>query len=279
VQRRGAARRRQGEPRVEPRRHLALELLGHRPRRQGPGTQDAGDEADVVLVDVRRRQRDHCATIAQVSARVVIVGAGAHGAVVADILQRACEAGGGAVPIGFVDDTPSRRGTAILGLDVLGPISSLADHPHDAVIVAIGDNRTRRTISEQLLAAGERLATAVHPAASVAPSVTLGDGTMVCAGAVITPRAAIGRGVIVNTRASIDHDSIVGDFGHVSSGATVGGRVRIGTETLIAVGATVVTDMTIGARTIIGAGAVVVEAIPDDVVAFGVPARIRPNRS
>ena len=58
----------------------------------------------------------------------------------------------------------------------------------------------------------------------------------------------------------------------------MGAHNRIGTETLIALGATVVSTMTVGARTIVGAGAVVVTDIPADVVAFGVPARIRPDR-
>lgn len=210
--------------------------------------------------------------------RIVIVCAGGQGAVVADILQRAREAGSDAVPIGFVDDTPGLPGTFVLGLEVLGPFSSLEAIEHDAVIVAFGDNHVRRTLSERMVAAGERLATAIHPSATVAPSARIGEGSMICAGAVIAPRASLGRGVIINTRASVDHDSSVGDYGHVSAGAIVGAKTHIGAETLIAVGATVVSDLTVGARTIIGAGAAVVRPIPDDVVAFGVPARIRPDR-
>jgi len=210
--------------------------------------------------------------------RIVVVCAGGQGAVVADILQRAHEAGSDAVPIGFVDDTPGIVGTAVLGLDVLAPIASLADIGHDAVIVALGDNRARRAITERLLAAGERLATAIHPRACIAPSATIGEGSMISAGATVTPRAVIGRGVIINTNASVDHDSVVEDFAHVSAGATVGAWTRIGAETLIALGASVISGMTVGARTIIGGGAVVVAHIPDDVVAFGIPARIRPAR-
>ena len=209
---------------------------------------------------------------------IVIVCAGGQGAVVADVLQRAHEEGSDAVPVGFVDDTPHLLATAVLGLAVLAPIASLGDIDHDAVIVALGDNQARRAITERLLAAGERLVTAIHPRACVAPSATIGDGSVICAGAVIAPRVVIGRGVIVNTNASVDHDSVVEDFAHVSAGATLGGNVHVGAETLIALGASVTSGMTVGARTIIGSGAVVVADVPADVVAFGVPARIRRDR-
>jgi acetyltransferase EpsM len=194
------------------------------------------------------------------SQRIVIVGAGAQGAIVADILERA-----GTPAIGFVDDTP--------GKDVLGTIDDLPNIPHDAIIIAIGDNHLRRGLVEKL--AGERLATAIHPFTSIASSAIIGGGSMISAGAVVQPRAVIGRSVILNTKASIDHDSVAADFAHISVGVTIGANVRIGEETLIAAGATVVTDITIGARSIVGAGAVVVRDVPDDVTAFGVPARVR----
>ena len=250
------------------------------------GAQDIVDQAKIVVIDVRGGERDHCATIAQVSnapsdsdhQRIVIVCAGGHGAVVADILQRAHEAGSDAVPVGFVDDTPHLLGTAVLGLDVLAPIASLGDIAHDGVIVALGDNRARRAITERLLAGGERLVTAIHPRACVAPSAKIGDGSVICAGAVVAPRVTLGRGVIINTNASVDHDSVVEDFAHLSVGATLGGAVRVGAETLVAHGASITSMMTVGARTIIGSGAVVVAHIPADVVAFGVPARVRRDR-
>jgi sugar O-acyltransferase (sialic acid O-acetyltransferase NeuD family) len=192
--------------------------------------------------------------------RIVIVGAGSQGAIVADILERA-----GIPAIGFVDDTP--------GKNVLGKIDDLRTIAHDAIIVAIGDNRLRRGLVERL--ANERLATAIHPFTSIAASARIGEGSMISAGAIVSPNAVIGRGVILNTKASVDHDSVVGDFAHISLGSTIGAKVHIGAETLIAPGATVVSGMTIGARSVIGAGAVVVRDVPDDVTAFGVPARVR----
>jgi sugar O-acyltransferase (sialic acid O-acetyltransferase NeuD family) len=215
---------------------------------------------------------------ASVPKRIVIVCAGGHGAIVADILQRAHDSGADALAIGFVDDTPELAGSAVLGLEVLGPVASLSGIAHDAIIIALGDNEARRAMTEKLIAAGERMATAIHPRACIAPSANVGEGSMISAGAVISPRANIGRGVIINTNSSVDHDTIAGDFAHISSGATVGARCRIGAESLIALGASVISGVAVGARTTIGSGAVVVADIPADVVAFGVPARIKRQR-
>ncbi|HYM60465.1 MAG TPA: acetyltransferase [Thermoanaerobaculia bacterium] len=209
--------------------------------------------------------------------RIVIVGAGSQGSIVADILQRAHEAGSSGEPIGFVDDFAS-VGQAVLGLSVLGSIDALSTIDHDAIVLAIGDNAKRRALTERLLASGEALATAIHPFTSIAPTATIGEGSMVSAGALVLPRANVGRGVLLNTKSSVDHDTILGDFVHVSAGATVGANVRIGDEAFIALGASVASERRVGARTIIGAGAVVVRDIPDDVIAYGVPARITSYR-
>jgi sugar O-acyltransferase (sialic acid O-acetyltransferase NeuD family) len=201
--------------------------------------------------------------------KIVIVGAGGHGAIVADMLPDA---------LGFVDDSPGKQGTTILGLSVLGPIASLATIEHDAIVVAIGDNRARHLLTDQLVTSGERLVTAIHSTASIARSATIGSGSMISAGALILPRAVIGRGVIVNTKGSVDHDSIIGDFAHVSAGATVGANVRVGEETLIALGSSVVSGWNVGARSIVGAGAVVVRDVPDDVTVLGIPAQVTSDR-
>lgn len=207
--------------------------------------------------------------------KIIVVGAGSQGATVADILQRARDAGAAAVPAGFVDDTPELIGTMVLGLPVVGAVSSLATIQHDAIVIAIGDNRLRRIVTERLVAGGERLATAIHPFTSIAPTARIGEGSMISAGVMVQPQATIGRGVMLSTKSSVDHDSVLGDFVHLSAGATVGGKVRIGEETLIALGASVTSGMRVGARTIVGAASVVVRDIPDDVIAFGVPARVR----
>jgi acetyltransferase EpsM len=207
-------------------------------------------------------------------ARVLIVGAGNQGCIVADILLAAGD-GGDLTPVGFIDDDPDRCDSLVLGVPVLGTQAQLRDVPHDAVVVAIGDNARRESVSLALEARGERLVTVRHPFSSIARDVTIGPGCMISSGVVVTPGARIGRGTLLNTSSSVDHQSILGAFAHVSVGATVGATVVIGARTLIGIGATVMTGCTVGADCLVGAGALVARNLPDNVVAAGVPARIR----
>jgi maltose O-acetyltransferase len=54
----------------------------------------------------------------------------------------------------------------------------------------------------------------------------------------------------------------------------MGGASSIGELSLLGTGAVILPGVSVGGRTIVGAGAVVAEALPDNVVAVGVPARI-----
>lgn len=202
--------------------------------------------------------------------KVIIVGAGGHGAVVADIFQAARRAGARVEPIGFVDD--GQQAGSAHGLPVFGPISSLATVPHEAVIVAVGHNRTRQRLFDMLRTQGEQLATAVHPSAVVASDVSIGEGSMICAGAIINPGTIVGANTIVNTASSLDHHNVVGAHVHIAPGVHTGGEVQIGEGAMLGIGTVVIPGRRIGAWATVGAGGVVVRDIEPATVAIGVPA-------
>ena len=206
--------------------------------------------------------------------KVIILGAGGHAQVVADILQQAHEAGSNLEPIGFLDDDSALVGTEVMGLPVLGTIAQLDDFDHDAVIVAIGDNRTRARIFESVRARGERIVNAIHPAAVLAPDVRLGQGMMICAGVVVNPGTVIGDNVILNTGCTVDHHNRIGNHAHIAPGVHLGGNVIIGEGTLVGIGATVIPQRTVGEWSVIAAGSVVTKDIPAHATAAGAPARV-----
>jgi sugar O-acyltransferase (sialic acid O-acetyltransferase NeuD family) len=202
--------------------------------------------------------------------RVLIIGAGGHGQVVADLFQAAARAGGPIEFAGFLDDR--------VALDddgrVLGPVSALWKIPHDGVVVAVGDNDTRARITERLRAAGERLTVARHPTAILSERVCIGDGAMICAGVIACVGVSLGRGVIFNTGCTVDHHSRIGDYAHIAPGVRIGGEVSIGERAFIGIGAVILPRVSIGRGAIVGAGAVVTRDVPPAVTVVGVPARV-----
>jgi len=213
-----------------------------------------------------------------VSMRVIIVGAGGHGRVVADIVCAMAEHVPGLSVAGFVDDDPMAWGATRLGLPVLGPVDQLTHLPHDAAIVAIGDNPTRADVCSKLLAAGETLFTAVHPRATVGRDVHIGAGVMVCAGAVINVSAEVETAAIVNTGAMVEHDCRLGAYTHVAPGTRLGGGVAVGEGTLLGIGSIVLPGRRIADWAIVGAGAVVVHDVTAHSTVVGVPARCLVHR-
>lgn len=211
--------------------------------------------------------------------RVLVLGAGGHGQVVADILWQMHTTDLGLTPIGYMDDNPTLVGCEFLGLPVLGITANLDSVPHDAVVIAVGDNNRRRDLYDMMCDRGERLAACVHPRAIIACNVEIGPGAMICAGAIVNPYSSIGANAILNTACTVDHHNHIGAHAHVAPGVHLGGGVTIGEGALVGIGATVIPGRNIGAWSVVGAGALVHGDVPAGVTVMGVPARIAPGPS
>jgi sugar O-acyltransferase (sialic acid O-acetyltransferase NeuD family) len=207
--------------------------------------------------------------------RIIIVGAGGHGQVVADALLRARECGAAIRPIGYVDDNPALTGQYRLGLPIVGRICDLTITDHDALVIAIGNNKTRCRLYSSLQQQGHSFATVCHPRAIVAPNVILGSGTVIFAGVVVNTGSVIGDNVILNTGCTVDHHNQIGNHVHLAPGVHLGGEVQIGEGTLVGIGATVMSQCTVGVWSTVGAGALVHRDLPARVTAYGVPAQIK----
>lgn len=199
-----------------------------------------------------------------------VLGTGRHPKVVID----AALSGTKHDILGVLDNNPTTWGTSIGGMRIVGPMThaSLTEHNIQHAVIAVGNSRIRSEIAGWL-AGLVQWETIVHATAYIARGVELGEGTVICAGAIVQPDTRIGRHVIVNTSGSIDHDSELDDFVHVGPGAHLAGGVRIGEGAFLGTGAIVIPDRSIGPWTTIGAGAVVTRDIPGHVTAVGIPAK------
>lgn len=197
--------------------------------------------------------------------RLIIIGAGGHGRVIADMAMKL-----GYTEISFLDDNAEG---CWMGCSVAGKsceILSFDDGRTDFVI-GIGNNAVRKRIAEQNPV---NWVTLIHPSAQIAIDVKLGAGTVVMAGAIINASARVGAHCIINTGAIVEHDNVLGDYVHISPRAALAGTVHIGEATHIGIGAVVRNNLHIIGGCVIGAGAVVVKNIESSGTYIGVPARI-----
>jgi sugar O-acyltransferase (sialic acid O-acetyltransferase NeuD family) len=219
--------------------------------------------------------------VARQRKRLLILGAGGHGKVVADAARTA-----GFEIVGFADADvrlmghsaePGGAKVVFSQADLEVQISRLSMPPEaDVLAIAIGNNAVRASFLERVTA--DWLPPIIHASAVVSPSARVGHGTVVFARAVIQPDAVIGPGCIINTGAIIEHDNHLGSGVHVSPGAVLSGNVTVGDRSWIGAGAVVIQGITIGADVIVGAGTVVIRDLPAGSKAVGNPARQIGNR-
>ncbi|MEM6365863.1 MAG: acetyltransferase [Planctomycetota bacterium] len=196
---------------------------------------------------------------------IALVGCGGHAKVIRSLLRRC------GIPIAAVlDDRADYLPQRINEFEVIGRVCDLQNYAEVPVLIAIGCNRTRARVSKHVVMSSQAR---IDRVAWVDASVTLGDGTVIVAGAIIQPDARIGYHTVVNTSASIDHDCVIGDFVHVGPGVRLGGHVSVGDGSMLGIGCSVLPQVQIGRWAVVGAGATVLEDVPDGTTVVGCPAR------
>ena len=201
---------------------------------------------------------------------VVIIGAGGHAKVIADIIIKS-----GDKVYGFLDDNKDVGTKVIEDYAVVGKVEDCVklqkENEEFGFVIAIGSNNIRKMLNEKYH--NLNYYTAIHPNAVIGMQVKIDKGTIVMANACINPNAKIGKHCIINTAAIVEHDNIIEDYVHLSPNATLCGTVTIGEGTHIGAGAIVKNNTSVTQDCIVGAGAVVVKNIGESGTYVGVPAK------
>lgn len=204
---------------------------------------------------------------------VALIGQGGHSKVIFEMLMETKEYN----IIGIFDDKYQKDHNN--GERYYGPVKSvkkLFDSIEDLkLLIAIGDNRIRKSIFDRLQLPNNDYLTFIHSSAYISPSAKIGSGTVVMPLATINTDTIIGEHSIINTNAVIEHNNLLGKFTHASPNATLTGGVKVGDGSHIGAGAVVIPNKSIDSWSVIGAGSVVIDDIPSHCTAVGVPARIK----
>jgi sugar O-acyltransferase (sialic acid O-acetyltransferase NeuD family) len=206
--------------------------------------------------------------------RIVMLGGGAFGREILDVIEERNAAGGEIEPlevIGVIDREPPDLYDAYK-VPYLGDDDALEGLPADVgFLVGVGDPALRQRLAAQ--AEGRSSPTVVHPNAHIGRNVTLEPGVVVCSHVSITNHVSVGRHTHLNLNSTVGHDARLGAFVTVSPLVAVSGRVTVEERGFLGTGSTVNEGLTIGAGAVIGAGAAVIRDVEPGVTVVGVPAR------
>ena len=207
--------------------------------------------------------------------RVLLIGAGKHALVIAekvfDIRQLKIH--------GFIDKGQRSLPTFIAkkGCKMLGDDNVLRHLDRDIYVhICLGGELigVRKRIIREIARLKLKDITIVHPSAYLAFSASIGKGVTVLVGAAVNTNAKIGDYCCINTNAVIEHDCVIGENVFLQPGSIIAGNVTVGEHTVIGMGASIREKTKVGKNCIIGGGAFVCKDIPDNSVAYGVPARV-----
>ena len=194
------------------------------------------------------------------SKKLVIVGTGLFAEVAGDYFNEFSDY----QVVAYACHREYRNAEAIYGL----PLVAVEDLPglypaaEVEVFVAIGYakmNHVRRRVYEEMLAAGYRCATFVHPCVKVWSSNTLGDNVFIFEDNTLQPYVTIGSNTMLWSGNHIGHHSTIGHHNFISSHVVISGSCVIGDHVFIGVNATLRDSLKIADETLIGAGALLMK--------------------
>lgn len=210
---------------------------------------------------------------------LVSIGAGGFGREVVDVVRAINDVQPTYRLLGVIDDGPSELNLARLaaqGVPYLGTLAAWAAAGAVGApeyVIGIGSGATKAKIDATLTQEGLVAATLIHPSVTIGSRVTLGEGTILCAGTRLTTNITMGRHVHSNLNVTIGHDVVIDDYVSINPAATISGDISIGRGSLIGANSFVLQGLRVGKGSTVGASACVIRDVPDDLTVKGVPAR------
>ncbi len=210
---------------------------------------------------------------------VVLFGGGLHSGYCIDIIKKENKYN----IIGIIDSIKD-IGDDIYGYPIIGRQEQIKKliikYNIHAGIITIGDNWTRKLVYDSIISEVPSFVfiNAIHPSTIIGMNVKLGVGVVTMAGCIINPNSIVGNFSFFATGAQLEHDCKIGDFASISAGSITGGKVNIGKYSAITLGVIIIDRINIGENTVVGSGSLVNKDLPDNVLAYGIPAKIIRSR-
>lgn len=202
---------------------------------------------------------------------ILIIGAGGFGREVEMLINQINSQEKRWNLLGYLDDN-LEIGSRVGNLPILGSIEAINRFNDCFYVIAIANSKVKERIVNTI-PTKLRAAILIHPSVLKGQRVTIGEGSIICAGNIITEDIVIGNHVILNLSCTVGHDSIILNYCSFMPSVNISGEVKIEEGVFVGTGAKIINQVEIGRYSIIGAGAVVSKTIPSNCTAVGIPAK------
>lgn len=203
---------------------------------------------------------------------IAVYGAGGFGREVNLIVQQLIKKGYPYHFLGFFDDEDK---SSELGKLYLGDTEKLNNWNRPiSVALAIGNGKIRKKVVERITNPRVEFSKVISPYAIFNDIISIGKGSIICAGANLTTNINVGEFVVVNLNATIGHDCQLGNFSSVMPGANLAGEVKLNECAFVGSGANILNGVEMKKNTTLGAGGVLTKNLDAEKTAVGVPAKI-----
>ncbi|HDS1201812.1 TPA: acetyltransferase [Shewanella algae] len=175
---------------------------------------------------------------------------------------------------GVLDDNESTHGIEIQGAKVLGSISTWTKYQDCEFVIAVGAPRTRKLLLNKMLETGKPIfTTLIHPSVRLSNTVSIGAGSIICAGTILTTDIKLGMHNIINLNVTVGHETTLEDFVTIAPMAAVSGNVTLQNLVEVGTGAVIRQGLEIEAGAMLGMGGVLTKNIPENTIFAGNPAK------
>ena len=145
--------------------------------------------------------------------------------------------------LGIIDDDPSKAGTEVAGITVLGGEDALGnlDLSNTEFLIAFNSPSNYLKRKDWVENAPSELlyATVIHPSARISPTANIGHGVYIGSGVVLDAKSKVGDHTIVLFNSVISRFVELGKFGFVSASVNVTGHRKIGESVYLGVKSTI----------------------------------------
>jgi sugar O-acyltransferase (sialic acid O-acetyltransferase NeuD family) len=153
------------------------------------------------------------------------------------------------------------------------PLSSFNPNEYE-VVIAIGNPKSRFNMAQKL-PNNTKYFTHIHPSSLILGNdVSIGEGSIICAGSIITTNVKIGKHCHLNLQTTIGHDCEIGDFFTTAPGVKVSGNCVIKNFVYLGTNSSVKEKITIHEFVTVGLNSGVVKDITESGIFTGTPAKL-----